>query len=279
LNSKKQILPSSLQIPYTLLPTDKLYFLHIPKTGGRSFEEYLKSKFQEQETIRFNVAKGYPEKIAPEIYINFRLFLGHLGYEFLHRYPGGKKPYWITMFREPVDRVVSYYYFFRNAKPVKEPHFFYYAQLLASSLDLHDFVENPESNMLVNNVQFRNLVNSPLLINNIHFFQLTETSVFDSQQMELIKHRLLDDCAFFGITERYQQSIELLNYTFNWEMQSEDQQILNITPDRPRKDELSEDTIKVIKEKNQMDTEIYKFAVELFNNRMDFLNQIQSSKK
>ena len=189
-------------LPYDLTPEDQLYFLHIAKTGGRSFEDLLKKNFPKEQTIRIDVPNGYPENIPSNVFNDYRLYLGHLGYYFLRLFPENKKPFWVTMLRDPVERVISYYYFFRNVKPVDKNHSSYQHQVLANTLSLLEFVKSDATAMLVNNYQFNNLVDSEMIYYNTTGIK-HKRSRSPVELVTLVKDRLQNECMFFGLTERF----------------------------------------------------------------------------
>ena len=255
-------------LPYDLTPDDQLYFLHIAKTGGRSFEDLLKSNFPKEHTVRIDVPNGYPENIPSNVFHDYRLYLGHLGYYFLSLFPEDKKPFWITMLRDPVERVISYYYFFRNVKPVDKNHTSYQHQVLANTLSLLEFVKSDATASLVNNYQFNNLVDSEMIYYNTTGVK-HKRSRSPVELVTLVKDRLQNECMFFGITEQYDKSIALLCYTFNWDLPTQPLTKLNVTPDKPSNSELMPEVIEAIRSKVDLDIEIYDFARELFKKRID----------
>lgn len=255
-------------VPYSLKPEDQLYFLHLAKTGGRSLEDFLKKHFTSQETIRIDVEHGYPENIPSYVFNNYRLYSGHLGYHFVNLFPQNRKPFWITMLRNPVERVVSHYYFFRNMQPVNKGHIAYQHQVLASKLSLLDFVESSEMVNLVSNYQFNNLLDSKMNLIDAAETKSPLNTGFLSKSIKLVKDRLKDECMFFGITEHYSISLALICYTFNWEMPTQTLPKLNVTPDKPATNHLAQEAIEAIKKKLEFDLEIYNFACELFEQRV-----------
>ena len=83
-----------------------LYFLHIPKTAGTTLISIIDDHFNLDSILHEQVWNEILPKI-PETFSQFRLIRGHFGYG-LHRVLT-KKPLFLTMLREPVDRVLSFY--------------------------------------------------------------------------------------------------------------------------------------------------------------------------
>jgi len=114
---------------------DFLYiFLHVPKTGGTTLASNLMTNFDKEELLRL-----YPEDIFENLniektednyykvwshfknYLNLltdskkdkiKVIYGHLAYYGIHRFFHKKTPRYITILRNPVSLVVSYYNFF-----------------------------------------------------------------------------------------------------------------------------------------------------------------------
>ncbi len=260
---------SSKKLPYHLTDHDQLYFLHMAKTAGRSFEDLLKIFFNPQQTIRIDVEHGYPQDIAANVFNKYQLYLGHLGYHFTTLFPDDKKPLWITMLRDPVERVISFYYFFRNTKPVKPGHINYKHQVMANELNLLQFVESEEAAELVENYQFHNLIDSEMLYFTAKDHRQFRNSKSDEELLTIAKSRLQDECIFFGITERYDSSVALLCYTFGWDLPRQKPEKLNVTPEKPDKTTNTPEIIEAIRRKVPLDIEIYSFACELFEKRLN----------
>ncbi|HEU0297488.1 MAG TPA: sulfotransferase family 2 domain-containing protein [Anaerolineales bacterium] len=255
--------------PYTLGSDEKLYFLHIAKTAGRSFENLLKRFFPTEKIIRIDVEHGYPANFPEKVFTDYQLYLGHLGHFFIELFPENKRPFWITMLRNPVERVVSYYYFLRNIKPTREGHIRYRHQTLACALNLLDFVRNDETREIIDNMQFHTLVDSEILyFNNVTGLKYQRTLGSTPELVTLVKHRLENECLFFGITEQYELSVAMLCYALNWDLPTLALDKLNVTPDKPSFDEIVPEVIKAIRDRVELDLEIYNFACELFERRI-----------
>lgn len=102
--------------------------LHVPKTGGTSFKAAL------EEVYPGGVHYDYDRSIVPPE--SAQVIHGHFP---LKRY----KQYWgkcevITWLRDPVDRIVSYYYFWKRTEPHGNPN---HDRFLAEKMSLLEFAE------------------------------------------------------------------------------------------------------------------------------------------
>lgn len=98
-------------IPYILRPEDQLYFLHIPKTAGTTLISLLDLHFAPDEICPIQLDTKIHELI-PEKIAHYRLIRGHLDYDFYKLL--AKKPIYITMLRDPLERVISLYEYWRQ---------------------------------------------------------------------------------------------------------------------------------------------------------------------
>jgi hypothetical protein len=95
-------------------------FMHLPKTGGTSLRVALCDVYPAEQTVFIYGPGDLPHSmtrpefaaLAPEARDDVRLLMGHFWWG-IHRFMGDDARY-VTMLRDPVERVVSLYYHFRN---------------------------------------------------------------------------------------------------------------------------------------------------------------------
>lgn len=88
----------------------KLVFLHIPKTAGTTLHNTLAKLFDKDKICpeRFRGLGRY----TPDELDQFQFFSGHFTYSMIEKIPG--KKFVFTCLRNPKDRIVSLYYFWRR---------------------------------------------------------------------------------------------------------------------------------------------------------------------
>jgi hypothetical protein len=94
----------------------ELISIHIAKTGGRSFYEILRNEYGDELDQRNSRVDFFPDKDYSNALINripeyIRVIHGHLHYIHVKDIHEKYKPKIVTWLREPVDRVISNYYF------------------------------------------------------------------------------------------------------------------------------------------------------------------------
>ncbi len=115
----------------------KIIFNHVPKTGGTSMHQFFEEVFGEDRVYRFRNRIITPDTLTIENMSDtqrqyFKVFQGHFPYGY--RSIIGKNAFYFGVIRDPIDRIVSNYYYTkrRGRKDRKE-----YAQ----SLTLEKFVQ------------------------------------------------------------------------------------------------------------------------------------------
>ena len=118
-----------------------LFFMHIPKTAGTSMRLLLEKVFNEKQ--RVYLYGGEPPGITLEAFRELpndvkeriRLVYGHFRFG-VHEWLPQKARY-ITMLRDPVDRVASLYYFYKRHPGSKQ-----HQMIVEDALSLEAFVFN-----------------------------------------------------------------------------------------------------------------------------------------
>jgi len=229
-----------------------IIFLHIPKAAGTSLYEIIRREYRgrnirvvqgSQEGIEG--FKGEPEADRHAVDV----LMGHVYYG-IHRHLRAPASY-MTMLREPVDRLVSQYAFVRQ-----EPAHHLHSRVVDGGLSLAEFAS---MNIESDNGQVRRL-------NELGYWQLPLGRVTQGM-LDAAKRRLREDIRVFGLSERFDDSLRLFRRALGW--RSVEQPRANVTRSRPRVEELSEKDLAAVREQCRFDIELYKFAGELFEERLE----------
>ncbi|MGJ3248883.1 MAG: sulfotransferase family 2 domain-containing protein [Elainellaceae cyanobacterium] len=269
----------SSALKYRLQPHDSLYFLHIPKTAGTTLYHLLDGKFELDDICP---ARFWSELLAlsPESRNNYRFFRGHFGYP-IH-WMLDQKPVYITVLRNPIERVISYY-----ESVCRHPYDFFHQFVASQNMSLADFIRSPDTRYTVANLQTRSLVldvdvRSPhVRALNRHATTpcgldgITETTLLEMPDDELlaIAKQRLDEFAFVGLVEHFQDSILLLSYIFGW-YPFDPVERLNTAPQRRRQADVPPDILDEARELNRLDMELYDYATHLF--KRSFQQMVQT---
>jgi hypothetical protein len=234
-------------LQHKLQDDDVLIHLHIPKTGGKSLDYLIEQKFPEDVSYRWKISYPTPKDVANIKFDPYHMIRGHFTAKIAEYI--SKNPVFITMLRHPIERVVSFYYFVRS-----RPASIFYD--IANQIPIEEFInlKQPNLHWHINN-QMVSVLSG----------QDDYSKIPSNEDLELSKNQLAQ-MPFFGLTEYFKESAQLLHYTFIWQNSFEVQH-KNATGIRPTREEISPQTLQGILEYNQLDLELYTFADQLFHQR------------
>lgn len=224
----------------------RLVFSHVPKTGGTTLEAILAKNYRLSDVLHLNAPefKRYPEilqlKKNPP-----RFICGHHPlHSPLYRHLPPAPLFHLTVVREPVSRVLSYYNYLRH----KTDHPLHPQ---ACDLDLVDFVESGASPEL-NNGQAR------------RFSGYLHQCPPDDQTLFETARDVLQDCfSLVGTTACFDETLLLLHHFLGFS--DIFYQRRNQSPQSIKPEELNNHQRSVIGRYNQADAHLYRYAETRLN--------------
>jgi hypothetical protein len=245
--------------------TDPVYYLHIPKTGGTFFTSFLDSQFYPNDIC--------PAQLLPELFrlpesdlLRYQFFRGHLWHGLDSHLK--RRLQYITLLRNPIQRTISWYSHVR-----RDANAYRHQRVVDENWSLLDFVRDQETNWDMVNAQalflavdldYSALARDPVGYGQAVVKQYARRGN-DRALLDLAKQRL-EQCAFFGITERMQDSMSLLSYAMGF-YPDFSLPHLNVAGNRPAASEISAETIDAIKAITGIDQELYDWAGQVFEER------------
>ena len=192
-------------------------FLHTFKTGGISFGNYLQDTFGEENTVN-----GLREGLSPNTdkrdpdtgtvstrHLNYKDILkfnyirGHIPYSYWAQVPVEEQPYFTTLIRDPIARIVSYYHFSKSWKGYQSERI---NSLRQNCQSISDFVNLPtyEFNSNLDNFQCKFFSGIEVIDGDIDYARHSEEDYFSMALENLERFYLV------GIAELSEISLMLL---------------------------------------------------------------------
>lgn len=234
---------AQLQLPTLII------FLHLPKTAGSTLARIIQGQYAASSIISlYDSMLGEELASIPQSQLNhLRVVMGHL-YFGVHNFLSGPSAY-ITMLRDPVDRVISHYYFVRQ-----DPSHYLYDS--AHKLSLQEYVVSC-NRQEPNNDQTRLLAGKR---------DASSFGTCSDEMLDIAERNLAEHFAVVGITEEFDRSLILMKRNLGWRSPFYINQ--NVSRHRPRKEGISLETLRVVQAYNELDIELYRFAKELFQEQI-----------
>jgi hypothetical protein len=221
-----------------------LIFMHIPKTAGGTLrhmllrmmgEEHTFPIYGEQRAKTIELFKQLPDQQKRQL----RFISGHIPFG-IHDYVPQRCTY-LTFLRNPVDRIISLYYYIRRATdhPLHE-------RIEAQNLSLAAFIEleDVEEEM---NAQVKYLCGIP------YFYEGSATdNLLEIAQRNLQTHFVT------GIAEEFDTSLAMMQRRFGWPQPY--YRSVHVNPQRQLYDAIPDSVIQMIRERNQLDEALYNAA-------------------
>lgn len=249
---------------------DSIIFTHIQKCAGSTIRRMLSESaiinalLPEEVHIPDELGRTPYENIVqltPEQLESFRnrktiVLADHSGYDTIKKYNllQFKKPFRMTFLRNPIERFISYYYFFFFNKSMN------YENL--AGVHLNDLSEIDLKNILKN-------------LANVQCSFLSGVSDFDNSYSSMsidsyrrAKYNLDNRYHFYGLQERFDESVKRLKDVLpEWfELCDTKYPKVNIGSNIRRNIEIKPSHLNIIKEFNEFDLKLHKYATNKFNN-------------
>jgi hypothetical protein len=217
-------------------------FLHLPKCAGTTLNRIIEWEYNPMrvfsiDPIFFVWSYKKLNRWPAERLARMQVFKGHMPLGIHRRLP--QPSTYITFLRDPVERVISAYYFARNY--VLHPK-----HRWMSKMTLEEYVRvSPNHN-----------VQSKFISGRHHAGDCGE------ETLDAAKENLLRYFSLVGLTERFDEGLALLKIMFGWEIAKYAK--FNVTKNRLKKASLPPSTVELITERNKYDVALYEFAVPIF---------------
>jgi Galactose-3-O-sulfotransferase len=228
----------------TTVEDEAIIFLHLPKAAGSTLNrliecEYPLSQIYSVDPVFYRWSWAHLQRLSKERLRRTRVFKGHMLFG-LHAILPQPATY-ITVLREPVDRVLSAFYFMRSY-----PLHPLYWRLRVGDYTIEDFVRRSRRE----NVQCK-------ILAGVDYYTPCTNQICEAAKENLERH-----FSVIGLRERFEESLALMKARFGWKLRNYSS--FNVSRTRPGKADLPASTLDLIAEKNSFDMSLYEFAANRF---------------
>ena len=223
-----------------MMDKETIIFLHIPKTGGRSLQDIILRKYSDEEVIidaheKFREISAWDEERKR----NIRYIQGHFIFGIHKIFP--QKCKYITLLRDPIERVISHYYYIKRS-----PNHPMNRVIEEQCLDLEGYVTSGVCDE-VQNDQAR-------LIAGVE----RKASIDESKMLCMAKENVDREFLVAGQVEQFDETLMLLKKRLK--LRKIYYGVRNQTINRPLKEQIPASTLRLICERNQADIELYAYV-------------------
>jgi hypothetical protein len=225
--------------------TVRALFLHIQKTAGTSIVHVARQFYADSITTHGECWSRKPKELKA-----IRFVSGHIGYQFAQ--PLLHDRYSFTFLRDPVERILSMYYFCRSRDPGE---FMIYRR--AHELELCDFLRAGFSDPWVKKNIWNNQV-WQLAHGYAHTDQRTINDFLDAELLDLARQHL-EQFSYVGFTEKFAADAQAVLSALALPAQTRTPE-LNATTQRPCAQDVPGEAQQLLGELTVLDRELYAYA-------------------
>lgn len=223
-----------------------IIFLHIPKTAGKTLNGIIENQYKDFSYIKSPFwwkmpFSNYLDGFSTEEMRKIEVLRGHFHFG-IHKLIPQKNYTYITILRDPIEQVISHFYYIRSRKTHRQYD-------ILNKITFNEFITNDKFDFITHNMQTRYIAGKNY-----------------EDNLEEAKNNLKKFFSIVGITERFDETLFVMNKTLSWKIYK--YKTKNVTPNKPSIKEISDLTINILKKINRKDIELYKLANTLLDNQI-----------
>jgi len=242
-----------------------LVFFHVPRTGGLTCRNILQQIYP--DSFRYcktadvtEIRKLLKERGCLEFHsgeLNGKRIYFHQNIILPENWKYFRDTTMFIMFRNPVDRLVSHYFQILDSRNNPRVVKLFRRMDVPFPETIDDFIKLP----YVHNIQVGFLAG----------YHFSSKKIHTARELQLAKEFLISPRVTIGITEKFGDSIGFLENALGRSIPIRDIEIKNQHSFRNDVLRINSATREFIREKNQLDEDLYQFAYHLFKKQFESL--------
>lgn len=251
---------------------ESLYFLHVPKAGGTSFDAFLSGFFTDAEHSPAEMQIERPDLWTQHDRSRHRY--RHGAFWLSDVLPQQQGAHFVTFLRDPIKRVVSHYWHLRLLEDITDDATRWqdHRRQVREHARAHSLAEWAATAPGQPCAYVRNLFTR--MLGGVRY--VPGMGADDcAGYLERAKSNLERVFVYFGLLEDYARSKQVFCQTFGLPPHyAQGEERCNTSPFAEARQKPDDATLQRIREDNALDVELYRFAQELFEKRVAMLKRL-----
>jgi len=238
-------------------------FLHIPRTAGTSIKSILRAQYERASSfyiIGYNPSRSLQTlKDNADAYKQLQLVHGHMDFgavSFL-----GDNLSYIAMMRDPVDRIVSHYYYVKQ-----EPRHYLHREIVDNNVSLNAYLSNGYTRELNDGLVRMFIGAGGHHTNEFSKYDIPYGETEEWMLEEAVKN-IEEHFVFVGLQEKFDVSVFLMKKRLGWANRLVFGRV-NQTRNRLRISDIDASTVETINNYNRLDVRLYELVRSQFDQEL-----------